>query len=59
MRYQEEPVHHPSGTLEPSDDDISVTERIRKSGDILGIKVLDHLVFTLDGYFSFLEYGLF
>lgn len=39
--------NHPSGTLEPSDDDISVTERIRKSGDILGIKVLDHVVFTL------------
>ena len=39
--------NHPSGTLEPSDDDISVTERIRKSGDILGIKVLDHVMFTL------------
>ena len=50
--------NHPSGTLEPSDDDISVTERIRKSGDILGIKVLDHIIFTNRGYYSFLEHGL-
>ena len=50
--------NHPSRTLEPSDDDISVTERIRKSGDILGIKVLDHIIFTDRGYYSFLEHGL-
>ena len=40
-------VHnHPSGMLEPSTDDISLTKRIRHAGDILGIKVLDHVMFT-------------
>ena len=52
-------VHnHPSGNLEPSDDDISLTKRIRLSGDILGIKVLDHLIISRKGYFSMLEHGM-
>lgn len=50
--------NHPSGALEPSDDDIEVTNRLKMSGGVLGIKLLDHLVFTLNGYFSFLEHGL-
>ena len=50
--------NHPSGTLEPSDDDINVTRRIISAGDLLGIKVLDHIVFTQTGYFSFLEHGM-
>ena len=50
--------NHPSGTLEPSDDDINVTRRIIAAGDLLGIKVLDHIVFTQAGYFSFLEHGM-
>ncbi len=38
-------VHnHPSGDPEPSRDDLAVTERLRASGDMLGIKVLDHLI---------------
>ena len=51
--------NHPSGVLGPSAEDIRVTERIVKAGDILGIKVLDHLIFTREGYFSFVEHGLF
>ena len=39
--------NHPSGKLEPSEDDINVTKRILISGDILGIRVLDHVMFTL------------
>ena len=50
--------NHPSGTLEPSDDDISLTKRIRLAGDILGIKVLDHLIITDKSYYSFLEHGM-
>lgn len=50
--------NHPSGKLDPSDDDISVTKRILLSGDILGIKVLDHIIFSGIGYYSFLEHGL-
>lgn len=50
--------NHPSGSLDPSDDDVNVTKRLKASGDILGIKVLDHLIFTDKGYFSFLEHGI-
>lgn len=50
--------NHPSGNLDPSEDDINVTRRIKAAGEILGIKVLDHLVFTDKGYYSFLEHSL-
>lgn len=50
--------NHPSGNVLPSDDDKDVTVRIRKAGDILGIKLLDHLIFTDEKYYSFLEHGL-
>lgn len=51
-------VHnHPSGRLEPSDDDIALTQRFIKAGNILGIKVLDHLIISQDNYYSMLEHG--
>ena len=50
--------NHPSGNIEPSQDDKDVTARLQKAGQILGIKLLDHLVFTDERYYSFLEYGL-
>lgn len=50
--------NHPSGNVDPSDDDIEVTKRLVNAGEILGVKVLDHLVFTDELYFSFLEHGL-
>ncbi|SLM14068.1 DNA repair protein RadC [uncultured spirochete] len=50
--------NHPSGNLEPSEEDLDITKRLRQSGDILGIPVLDHLVFSETGYFSFVEHGL-
>ncbi|GAB6277691.1 MAG: DNA repair protein RadC [Rectinema sp.] len=50
--------NHPSGNLEPSDEDLDITKRLRQSGDILGIPVLDHLIFSETGYFSFVEHGL-
>jgi len=50
--------NHPSGNLEPSDEDLDITDRLRQSGDILGIPLLDHLVFSEAGYFSFAEHGL-
>lgn len=38
-------VHnHPSGEITPSEEDISITKRLQKAGDILGIPVLDHLI---------------
>ena len=50
--------NHPSGNIEPSSDDKDVTVRLQKAGDILGIKLLDHLVFTDEKYYSFLEHGM-
>lgn len=45
--------NHPSGCLEPSKDDIELTERLFKAGEILGIEVLDHIIISKDGYYSF------
>ncbi len=44
-------VHnHPSGNLEPSDEDREITRQMKNAGRLLGIKVLDHLILTEDGY---------
>lgn len=52
--------NHPSGGLQFSDDDISLTKRIKDSGDVLGIPVLDHLLIVpkLGHYRSAKEEGL-
>ena len=50
--------NHPSGSLNPSTEDGEVTTRLKQAGGILGIPMLDHIIFTVDGYFSFLEEGL-
>ena len=49
--------NHPSGNLEPSPDDLEVTMRLRKAGLLLGIEVLDHIIFSMDGYRSMMESG--
>jgi len=49
--------NHPSGNLEPSADDLEVTMRLRKAGLLLGIEVLDHLIFSDSGYHSMAECG--
>lgn len=51
--------NHPSGNLEPSLEDKDVTRRLKQAGDILGIKILDHLIFGEEGYLSMLEGNLF
>ena len=50
--------NHPSGNIDPSEEDKDVTKRLLLSGKILGIKLLDHIVFTDEKYYSFLEHGL-
>ena len=47
--------NHPSGILIPSNDDINVTQRLLKAGELLGIRVLDHLIFSDEGFRSMLE----
>ncbi len=49
--------NHPSGGLEPSESDIRITSQLKAAGAIVGIEVLDHIIFNRTGYFSFLEAG--
>jgi DNA repair protein RadC len=44
--------NHPSGTLKPSSSDLELTKRIKKSGELLDIKLLDHLIITKDEFYS-------
>lgn len=50
--------NHPSGKLSPSTSDIQLTEKIKKAGVALDIKVLDHLIITEKDYFSFADEGM-
>jgi len=49
--------NHPSGGLEPSEHDLVITLQLRKAGEIMGIELLDHIVFNRNSYYSFLESG--
>lgn len=52
-------VHnHPSGAAEPSPQDKVLTERVAAAAALFDIRLLDHLVISRSGYFSFLENGL-
>ena len=49
-------VHnHPSGDPEPSQEDIGITEKLMKSGDEIGIKVLDSIITGKDSYWNYIE----
>ncbi len=50
--------NHPSGNLNPSRSDKELTEKIREGARLLDIKVLDHLILSSEGYFSFADEGL-
>ncbi|HED24894.1 MAG TPA: hypothetical protein ENN91_07195, partial [Firmicutes bacterium] len=50
--------NHPSGDPSPSEEDIALTRRLMEAGDILGIKVRDHIIIGDGCYFSFKEKGL-
>ncbi|TVR69163.1 MAG: DNA repair protein RadC, partial [Spirochaetaceae bacterium] len=47
--------NHPSGNVQPSGEDRAVTETLVEAGDILGIRVLDHIIFSPREYYSFRE----
>jgi DNA repair protein RadC len=52
-------VHnHPSGDLEPSEEDISLTRRIMSAGDLIGIKVLDHVIIAGNKHISLRDRGV-
>lgn len=50
--------NHPSGTLKPSEADKQITQKLKKAGESLDIKVLDHLIITENAYFSFADEGM-
>ncbi len=50
--------NHPSGDHQPSNDDIDLTLRLIKVGNILGIALVDHLIITKKRYWSFADRGL-
>ena len=52
-------VHnHPSGSLEPSSQDIAITTQLKEAGAILGIQLVDHIIVTRTGHVSLRERGL-
>lgn len=50
--------NHPSNNLKPSDNDIRLTKKLAAAGEVLEIKVLDHIIAGNDNYFSFADEGL-
>lgn len=48
--------NHPSGNTNPSQNDIELTERFEKGGNLLGIQILDHIIISKYDYYSFLEH---
>jgi len=49
--------NHPTGDPTPSTEDLTITKRLMEAGDMIGIKVLDHIVIG-DSYYSFSERGV-
>jgi len=47
--------NHPSGNFEPFEEDKEITKRLKDSGELLGIEVLDSLIISKRGFYSFLE----
>lgn len=52
-------VHnHPSGNLKPSNEDINITNKIKKASDLLNIRLIDHVIVTDGNFYSFHDHGL-
>ena len=52
-------VHnHPSGDPAPSQEDVEITRRLKECGEMLAIRVLDHVILGADRYYSFSDRGL-
>ena len=50
--------NHPSGNLKPSQEDISLTRKLKEAGKLLDIAVVDHLIIGENAYFSFADEGI-
>lgn len=47
--------NHPSGSIEPSPEDIQTTKRLKQAGELLGITMYDHIIVTANDYKSILS----
>ncbi len=47
--------NHTGSNLEPSNEDVAITRRLIEAGSILGIKVLDHIIFNKNGFISLVD----
>lgn len=50
--------NHPSGNLNPSQADIDLTKKLKSGGQLLDIGVLDHIILTSEGFYSFTDEGM-
>ncbi len=50
--------NHPSGNLQPSEADIHLTRKLKDAGLMLDLPILDHLIISSEGYYSFADEGL-
>src|SRR6185312_5767265 len=50
--------NHPSGSPRPSPEDIEITRQLEAAGELLQVPIVDHVIITRRGYFSFLEAGM-
>ncbi len=50
--------NHPSGNINASQVDINLTKKIKKAGDLLDISVIDHIIYTNAGYYSFVDHSV-
>lgn len=49
--------NHPSGDPRPSAEDLAITKRLRDAGDLMGIRVMDHVIFGDDAHYSLVDHG--
>jgi DNA repair protein RadC len=50
--------NHPSGNLNPSDSDTTITRKIKEAGNLMDIQLLDHLILSSEDFYSFADNGL-
>jgi DNA repair protein RadC len=50
--------NHPSGNLQPSEPDKSITQKLKEASKMLDLNLLDHLIITKEGYYSFSDNGI-
>jgi DNA repair protein RadC len=47
--------NHPTGKLKPSAEDNRMTDKLKKAGEILGVKVIDHIILRKEGFYSMIQ----